>query len=236
MTAAELLRASAAVYAGCRTYRDRGRVVTRFRDARGRRSFATERPFATAFVRPDRFRFEFRGRSHPSRSPWTRYLVHADAGRVRTWWGVRPGVEEPETLSLGLAGATGVSGGSAHTVPALLLPDQIEVNTLARLTDLGRVPGGRVGSGCCHRLVGRPPPTVWTDEDRDWFRANSWPTPPPSEDGPVTVWLDAGTLLVRRIEESSRSARGSNTTVTDYAPRIDRPVAEADLRFDPPAG
>lgn len=35
----------------------------------------------------------------------------------------------------GARGATGVSGGSAHTVPALLMPDEVGGRSLAELAD-----------------------------------------------------------------------------------------------------
>ena len=46
-----ILRRMGEVYAGCRTYRDRGCVSTTFIPDEGTR--VNERPFTTAFVRPD---------------------------------------------------------------------------------------------------------------------------------------------------------------------------------------
>ena len=69
---------------------------------------------------------------------------------------------------LGIAGATGVSGGSAHTIPTLLLPDQIGGRSMASLTDLTRLPDeavdealGQIGQlrrlGIGHRPQGIQP-------------------------------------------------------------------------------
>src|SRR5262249_47398083 len=123
MNPEQILAALAEVYAECRSYRDAGRVVTRFLPAGDRRPHSSVRQFATAFVRPGRFRFEYRQR-YREEDAWDRYIVWAHGAEVRTWWDVRPGVEEAKSLGMALAGATGVSGGSAHTVPALLLPDR----------------------------------------------------------------------------------------------------------------
>jgi hypothetical protein len=71
-------------------------------------------------VRPERFRFEY-----DDPTPEKPYIVWANAGVIRTWWYVKPGEERQPSLSDAIAGATGVSGGSAHTIPTLLLPDRI---------------------------------------------------------------------------------------------------------------
>ena len=38
---------------------------------------------------------------------------------------VKPGVRDHESLDFALIGATGVSVGSAHTIPRLLMPDTV---------------------------------------------------------------------------------------------------------------
>src|SRR5690348_1665880 len=104
-TAADVLAKMAAVYAGCGTCRDRGIVQITFLSADGKRT--TELPFTTAFVRPDRFRFEYQ-----EQVPQRRYIVWARGKDVRTWWTIEPGVSREKSLDMALAGATGVSGGS----------------------------------------------------------------------------------------------------------------------------
>ena len=58
-TAEEILAAMAGVYAKCRSYRDVG-VLTTHMFPDGRADYTTTQRFGTVFVRPDRFRFEFR--------------------------------------------------------------------------------------------------------------------------------------------------------------------------------
>src|SRR5258708_2518928 len=140
MTAEEIVAATEAVYASCRTYADTGCVRTVFLRRDGRTDFVSSTPFETAFIRPDRFRFEF-STHHPHQTEFSRYIIVAQGSVVQTWWDIRPGIEQVESLSRALAGATGVSSSSAHTIPALLMPDQVsgwrlgERATLARLED-----------------------------------------------------------------------------------------------------
>ncbi|MFL5330031.1 MAG: hypothetical protein ACJ8C4_14090 [Gemmataceae bacterium] len=74
MNAEDIMLAMARMYAACNTYRDTGRVVTRFVDLSGKVMHSAERPFSTAFIRPDRFRFEFRNQFH-NRGKWYRNIV-----------------------------------------------------------------------------------------------------------------------------------------------------------------
>src|SRR5437660_3207129 len=117
MNPEQILAALAEVYAECGSYRDCGQVVTRFVHLDDNPPRTVMQPFSTAFVRPHRFRFEYR-------DEYGRYIVWANGEAVQTWWDVSPGVEQQESLEMALAGATGVSGGSAHTIPALLMPVQ----------------------------------------------------------------------------------------------------------------
>src|SRR5262249_45207002 len=57
LKAQDVLDRMAKAYAGCKSYRDTGVVKTVFVEATGNRT--VEKPFRTAFVRPDRFRFEY---------------------------------------------------------------------------------------------------------------------------------------------------------------------------------
>jgi hypothetical protein len=83
MNPEQILEAMAEVYATCSTYRDAGRVTTRFYSADRHRPRTSVRPFTTAFRRPDRFRFEYRER-YQIEDEWDRYIVWADGSAVRT--------------------------------------------------------------------------------------------------------------------------------------------------------
>ena len=124
------------------------------------------KPFRTAFVRPDQFRFEA-----DDPDPEKPYVVWAKGDEVRTWWHVRPGVQKPPSLARGIAAATDVSGGSAHTIPTLLLPGQIGGRSMASLTDLTRLPDEAVDDTPCFKLQGKfadQPTTLWLE--KEWHR------------------------------------------------------------------
>jgi hypothetical protein len=89
MTANDILAGLAAAYAGCRTYRDRGRVTTLVRLADTPSEAAGDRPFRTAFARPDRLRFEYT-HGYPWRAEVYLSVLQAAGGAVRTWMGLGP--------------------------------------------------------------------------------------------------------------------------------------------------
>ncbi len=166
LTAQQILDKMAAAYATCKSYRDSGVVTNDFGPRPG--SGATYprhvdvKPFRTAFVRPDLFRFEY---DNPT--PEKSYIIWAKRGDVRTWWYVKPGVEKQPSLGEAVAGATGVSSGSAHIIPSLLLPDRIGGRKLTAMTDLKRLPDEVVEQTLCFKLEGKyvnRPTTLWLEK------------------------------------------------------------------------
>lgn len=205
LTAQELLNRMARVYADCKTYRDTGVVKTVFHDKLGKRT--TEKPFKTAFVRPERFRFKY---TEELLGRKDRYIVWRDGKEVQTWWDIRPGVEKKASLGLALAGATGVSGSSAHTVPALLMPKEVGGRRLTDITEAKRIEDAKLDEAECFRVEGK--------------LVNS----------PMTIWIDKKTFLVRRIDSTSKFDDFSTETTTTYDPIIDEEVPDEALEFDPP--
>ena len=206
-SAREILARMARAYAECDSYLDEGVVTTVFID--DDRTWTTERPFSTALVRPDRFRFEY-----SEREPGflrLEYIVWRDGREVRSWFHATPGVEEVSSLSLALAGATGVSGGSAHTIPHLLMPDQLGGSSLAYLRD----------------------PELLETTDLDGFEC--YRIRSVSADSPEVLWIDKSSYLVRRIDEATEFDDFRTEKVTTYRPQINGPIADELLAFDPPS-
>ncbi len=207
-TAKELLDRMAKVYAGCKSYCDSGVVKMVFIEGTGNRT--VEKPFTTAFVRPDRFRFEYKEKQNNAQE--YRYIVWRKGNEVQTWWDVKPGVEKPESLGLALAGATGVSSGSAYTVPALLMPKEVGGRRLTDMTGAKRLEDAKLGKVDCLRIEGK------------------------YADSPMTVWIDKKTFLVRRIDDQTKFADFRTEATTTYDPAIDEEILDKKLEFDPPKG
>src|SRR5438477_379323 len=80
LKAQDVLDRMAKTYAGCKSYHDSGVVKTVFVQANGNRT--VEKPFTTAFVRPDRFRFEYKEKE--GGGPERRYIVWRQGKEVQT--------------------------------------------------------------------------------------------------------------------------------------------------------
>jgi hypothetical protein len=112
-TTSSVLTAVAGAYASASEYEDHGEVL--------KGSTPCVR-FQTRFRRDQLFHFEYEG-GHPGQplQPWAR--VTREDGRL-TFWTVL-NVVAPESLSLCIAALTGISSGSAHRVPCLLMPAEV---------------------------------------------------------------------------------------------------------------
>jgi hypothetical protein len=202
----EVLTRVAATYAHCKSYHDEG-VVKIVYTGSGRKR-VEERPFRTAFVRPDRFRFEYAD-TDPQGTK-RRHIVWRKGADVRTWWDAEPGLRDEGSLGAALAGATGVSGGSAHTVPALLMPEEVGGRQLTDMTDLKRIGDAQHEDADCYRLEG-----MYGDLQR-------------------TVWVERRTLLVRRIDSQKTFATFHAEETTTYRPTINQEVTANLLELDLP--
>jgi len=211
LSAEEIIVRMAQTYASARTYRDTGQAetITLIAGIVINRSTA-KRPFTTAFVRPDRFRFEYRLK-RPSRNEWKRYIVHADSTGVRTWWSIRPGVEQEKSLSLAIVGARGVSRGSAHTVPVLLMPEAVRGWSMTELKNPSKFEDGVIDGREYWRVRGKGP-----------------------NGDTIILWIDPETYLIRRIQKRSEySTIWHFDPTTDYNSKIDVEIHPDELKFDP---
>jgi outer membrane lipoprotein-sorting protein len=206
--AKDILDRMARAYAECRTYRDSGVVKTVFittvgKQTRNRRT--VEKPFTTAFVRPDRFRYEFTNGDSEDR-----YLAWQKGEEVLVWWYAQPQVQKEKSLGLALAGATGVSSGSAHTVPSMLLPEEVGGRRPEELPGAKRIEDGRFDDADRYRIEGR------------------------YSSGPDTLWIDKKTYLLRRIDQQRSGKDYRTEETTTYAAFLDEAVPDKMLVFDPP--
>ncbi len=188
-------------YAQCKSYRDSGVVKTVF--IRSDRKHTVEKPFTTVFVRPGGFRFEYKDEER-------RYIVWRKGNDVQTWWDVTPGIKNPESLGLALAAATGVSSGSAHTVPALLIPDEVGGRRLTDITEAQRIEDAKFDKVDCFRIQGQ------------------------SVGSPMTIWVDKKTFLVRKIDSQRKFDDFRTERTTTYEPVINGKISDETLKFDPP--
>ena len=206
LTAEAILRQTARAYAGCRAYEDAGVVRVVFIHPDSRR--IVKRPFRTAFIRPHRFRYEFR------KGKWDagkdRYIVWSDGKTIKTWWDTEGRNETLKSLRMAIASATGVSGGSAHVVASLLLPKKIGWGPITNLKHPTRIRDGRVNGVQCFRVQGEV------------------------GDVPTQVWLDKATFLIRKILPCYEFKNFRTEHSIIFFPKMGTKIRDDLLQFNPP--
>jgi hypothetical protein len=209
-TVQQIFEQMMAKYAACQSYMDTGRVNTVFLEKRGRRTVV--KPFSTAFVRPDAFRFEFQNRR--GEEEWNRYIVWQQGAAVKSFWTIGQQQREYEQLSRALGAAAGVSSLSSTTIPALLMPDSVRGGGLKLLTGLKLLGEEMVEQRAAYKLEGQD------------LRGT-----------PLTLWLDKERLLIlkvfqkNRIEPSGGGESFETEMTTFYDPQINEKVPAARLEF-----
>jgi outer membrane lipoprotein-sorting protein len=211
LTPEQIFMRTVATYAGSKSYRDSGTVKTSsaFGDVG---TLSIEGTFTTAFIRPDRFRYEFKGKmtrpvSGEYKSRDIHYIVWRKGKETYRFFGIRkPGVEKSESLAMAVAGATGISGGLATMTVDMLLPDEFQGST--RITDfkeVTRLEDAKVGEIDCFCIQGK------------------------MVDRSTTVWIDKQNFLIRRMDWNEVI---KNTTI--WEPTINEEIADEALEFNPP--
>ena len=201
----QILDRMAKAYAQCKSYRDSGVIKSVFLDNTVSPEFTVEYSFDTAFVRPDRFRFEIKDQDDD------KLLISADGEDVQTSWDIEPGNQKPESLELAMAQAIGFTGGDVGRIPAMLMPKKLDGWLDLDLIDPRQIEDGSLQNVECFRLEYN-------------FR-----------DEQVTLWIDKQSYLVRRIDERIRANDVRIERTTTYDPTIDGKITDQMLEFDPPA-
>jgi len=192
-------------YAECKSYSDSGVIEAVVRERPDSPNVPMDYSFTTSFLRPDRFRFEIKDQDE------NRLLISASAENVRTWWDIEPGIQEPESLELAFAQALGFTGGNVGHIPALLMPDKLEVWSSLHIVDPKLREDDVLGDVECFRLE---------------FNFSNEKT---------ILWIDKHTYLVRRIEHVLKSDGIYAEWTTTYNPTIDVEITDKMLEFDPPS-
>ncbi len=203
-TASEILMKMGAAYAECETYSDTGTVTTTLTSSDG--IHKSVKPFATSFVRNGSFRFQF----SESGIPGSLYVVWTDGKSVLTWWDLNQEKESENSLGLALAGATGVSGGSAHTIPALLIPAEVGGRPLTDIRNPTRGADATIDDTHCFVIIGS------------------------YADHPITLWIEKQTYLIRRIDSTSTFDDFKSEDTTVYSASFDAKIDPDELAFGIP--
>ena len=211
LDAAGILESMAATYGAASSYLDSGQVEEVVQ-TQGM-TITTGRPFSIAFVRPDRFRFQFtdpNGMRLDSGRNSNVAIVWRDGDAVQSWWDLNPTAVQNQSLAVALTGPDAISRGAARHTPALLMPGEIDGPRLSGMANAVRLEDVSCGENRCFVIEGD-------------YAGNR-----------QRIWVDQGSFLLRRMEQDF-VVRSSHYFITiEYDPAINLEVNPEQLAFNPP--
>ncbi len=214
LTAEEILAHMAAQYAAAQTYRDEGTLTRTI--STPDQIFSTNQQFNTVFVRPDKFRFEYLDLPGQTvRETRIGYIVWRSGDELGSYFWARPEQRALSSLAEGLAGATGVSGGTAARVPHLLMPELLRGRGTAMHANLAN-PVRQADSPV---------------QNQDAFVVSG-----NTGRFDVRFWIRKSDYLILKVEQFLKQENDSESlTVTHYSPSLNAEIPPTLLEFrDPP--
>jgi hypothetical protein len=222
----DLLNQSIARYAALASYADTGTVV---RDQGG---LADRWKFKTHFQRPLNFRFEFQGVSSRSGELVTDtsdnhivlWMIQGELQGYNRRMRMHTVIPRTGNQPAELLGASVATAGTSVLIPSLLYSKSNLPGTLQQIREAVNAGYETVGGHRCHKIVGKA--------------AQFYPSGKMTNVRPVTVWIDAETLLVRKVLEDTPEGHPAgffNRLTVTIDPVMNPTLAEDSFRFTIPA-
>jgi outer membrane lipoprotein-sorting protein len=215
----DVVARSRAKYAALRSYADTGTIVVET-TIPGAPTLVERRRFVTYYRAPRQFYFDFRKGLTPDAE---RLVIWCDGGDFNTWWSA---TQVHEVYAKGRGGyafavSTYPTDGSATLVAPLLFAQAGLHGSLADFANYHVAAVEDVGGRRAYKVVG---------EVNLAFQNGA-----AGEPTQTTIWIDAETLLVRRIVQETRAGgRLTGRGTATLAPVADPALADALFRFSVP--
>lgn len=217
----DILERSRAKYAALRSYADTG-VITTEDQTPGGPAVVERHLFTTYYRAPRQFFFEFK---EDARAGGEQFVIWCDGGDFNTWWST---TRVHDTYAKGrgaLAFALAVlpTKGSAAQIPPLLFSQAGLQGPVTGVKDPRPAGTEDVASRPCHKLIAEVGLAYGTGNVTS-VRS-------------TTIWIDAETLLVRKVLEDTPSGtpRGIVSRVlTTFEPLANPDLDDARFRFAVP--
>jgi outer membrane lipoprotein-sorting protein len=215
----DVLERSRTMYASLSSYADTGTVVKEYGLAKD--PARDRHTFTTYFKRAPRgFYLDFK------KEGGDRYVIWRDPEAFHTWWKtthVQSDYPNPSNVGA-FVGAGVTTVGATAKIPSLLYKKGALPSDFAFFTD-GVVEGREdIGGHQCLRLVGTA---------KDVYGATGHET----NIRKMTVWIDAESLLIRKVAEEWAPLPGQvSRTTTTFEQQANPTLEDSKLKFAPPSG
>jgi len=217
----DLLELSRAKYAALKTYSDTGTVKTELVLAGNTDPPTVETHTFTTFYRaPRQYFFEFKKDPNVGDE---RFVIWADNEDFNTWWSATkvhdtyPKGQGTEAFALG---AFPTKNSDMQLAPLLFA----QAGMHGPLTDLKILRSDddeQVNGHRCHKIVGEV--------------GLAYGTGTVTNIRPTTIWVDAESMLIRKVlEDTPKGEPGVDRVTTTFDPQADAKIDDAHFRFSPP--
>jgi len=209
----DVMQRSRAKYLSLQSYADSGVVISEYGP-----SSSDRHTFSTIFNRaPRRFLLEF------NKKGGDRFVIWGDPDVFHTWWkttGQQSDYPNPDNLpALNQSGFN--TSSLAAKIPTLLYGKAPLLSDFANFTDLTMDGTEDVGGRRCYRVVGNT---------RDVYAATNKEV----NVRKMTVWIDAESLLLRKVVEQWKAPPGEiRRLTTTFEPQANPALDVARFRFTP---
>jgi hypothetical protein len=214
----DLLERSLAAYAALGAYSDTGTVTTEYRSP-GAPALIETHTFATCYRAPRRFLFDF------MKKGGERFVIWCDGGDFQTWWSATRVHDTYEkgrgTLAFALA-ATPTKGSALQIAPLLFTQAGLK-GPILNFEGLRSDGTETVGSHRCYKLRGEV--------------SLAYATGAVTGKRAATIWIDAETLLVRKMFEDTPAGTGGGVesrVTTTFEPRGNPDLDDGHFQFAAP--
>lgn len=218
----DVLARSRAMYTSLRSYADTGTVDVEFGSSG---ALIRERhTFKTHYRAPRHFYFEF---NEDKSAGADRFVIWGDAEAFHTWW-LTTGVEQTFPKGQGAGAFTqGVlpTKRSLMQIPPLLFAGAGLVGTVTELGEASVTGMEDVGGQRCHKLIGVAKSVYPATGHETNIRR-------------TTIWIDAETLLVRKVFEDTPRGTPAGTAsryTTIFNPQANPTIEDSRFKFTVPS-
>jgi outer membrane lipoprotein-sorting protein len=212
---------SVAKYATLKTYSDSGTITYEYSSNSSDPVQKEQYTFVTFYRAPRQFLFDFKKGPNADDE---RLVVWADAGDFNTWWSATK-VHETYPKGQGdsaFALSSFPTKGSVMKIPTLLFAGAGLHGPLTDFKLLRTDPDESINGHRCSKLVGEV--------------ALAYGTGTVTASTPTTIWIDAESLLVRKILEDNTKSGAVDRVTTTFEPEADPKIDDAKFKFFPPSG
>jgi outer membrane lipoprotein-sorting protein len=210
----DILQRTRAMYVSLGSYADTGIVLSEYGS-----SSQDRHTFTTYFNRnPRHFILDFR------KQGGDQYVIWGDPDAFHTWWkttGQQYDYPNPNNVTaISLSGLN--TGASALKIPTLLYGKSSLAAALLNIADPVLDGTEEVGGKRCYRLMGRASDLYGrTGKEVNVHK--------------ITVWIDAESLLIRKVLEEWKTLPGNRSrTITTFEPKANPSLEDSRFKFAPP--